>query len=327
MTTEAERRKQVIARRQTDLERWRDPAQLEAAWNQRALAAVDFIPDGATVLDLGCGSMALKDLLPTACTYVPCDVVARDSRTIVCDFNAGAFPDAAGATHITVLGVVEYLYDVPLFLRRLRACALPVVLSYNPADFTASLDRPALGWVNHLTLDQLLQALGEAGLAVTRRRRIDPNQVLLRLSPDRSPALPPRSILVVSTCGLHNFGDRLAFHVINELLPRPCGRTPRAGGFPRWPPYRARAGRKLRPRRPGHRAWGHSLFGPMLSDELMGLLERAPRAIGIFGTQYRQQLDRGRLGAILDRLETWYARSEEDILWVWPGTPQRGPSG
>src|SRR4029077_18539711 len=43
-------------------------------------------------------------------------------------------------------------------------------------------------------------------------------------------------------------------------------------------------------------------------------LERPRRAIGIFGTQYRQRLDRGRLNAILDRLHTWYARSEDDIL-------------
>jgi hypothetical protein len=316
MTTEAERRKQVIALRRTDIERWRDPGQLEAAWNQRAQVAADLIPAGATVLDLGCGSMALERYLPPACTYLPCDVIARDQRTLVHDFNAGEFPMTDEATHITVLGVVEYLYDVPAFLRHLGACARPVVLSYNPADLAPHLDRAALGWVNHLRLSELEQALGEAGLAVRTRVRIDANQVLLGLAPGRPPALPRCRILVVSTCGLNNFGDRLGFHLINELLPAHATVHHASVNF------QNRCHIEQVPAGDFDLlivGIGHSLFGPMLSDELMGLLDRAPRAIGIFGTQYRQELDRGRLEAILDRLETWYARSEEDILWYGRG--------
>ena len=59
---------------------------------------------------------------------------------------------------------------------------------------------------------------------------------------------------------------------------------------------------------------GNSLFSRLLSDELLALLDRAPRRIGIFGTQYRDALPVDRLNAVLDRLDTWHARYEEDAL-------------
>jgi tetratricopeptide (TPR) repeat protein len=314
--TEAARRKQVIARKESDVNRWQDPAQLESAWNRRAQLAADLIPSGAYVLDLGCGSMALEGLLPPRCTYVPCDLVARDDRTLVCDFNAGEFPFTRHFTHVTALGVIEYIYDLPSFLRDLRATNRPVVLSYNPADMTRHLDRPALGWVNHLSLAELENALEEAGLAVIVRLPIDGNQVLFRLSPDRPPAWPRCNVVVVSACNVGNFGDRLGYHLINEVLPA-----------------HAQVHHATMDFQEGCRidlaphididllvlGIGNSLFGPMLNDDLLRLLESAPRAIGIFGTQYRERLDRGRLDAVLDRLETWYARFEEDVLWYGGG--------
>jgi hypothetical protein len=56
--------------------------------------AADYIPAAAVVLDLGCGGMALEGFLPNGCRYIPCDVGRRDERTVICDFNAGQFPDA-----------------------------------------------------------------------------------------------------------------------------------------------------------------------------------------------------------------------------------------
>src|SRR5205085_10154090 len=121
---------------------------------------------------------------------IPCDVVTRDNRTIVCDFNKGELPPLGEATHVTLLGVLEYLYDLPAFLRRLRTYERPVVLSYNPTDFTAGIDRPALGWINHWSEQQLTTALQEAGFSVQTRSRIDATQVLLRLSPQPTKSLP-----------------------------------------------------------------------------------------------------------------------------------------
>ncbi len=57
----------------------------------------------------------------------------------------------------------------------------------------------------------------------------------------------------------------------------------------------------------------------MINDGLWALLDRAPRAVGIFGTQYREKTDPTRMAGLLDRLHTWYARFEEDILWYGKG--------
>jgi len=177
---EAERRRNVIIHRETDLERWSNPAQLEEAWTRRFALAADFIPAGSTVLDLGCGAMVLERSLPPGCRYLTCDAVRRDERSVVRDFNRGELPPKAGATIVTLLGVLEYIYDWKAFLQRVREYQLPVVLSYCPADQTSNLDRAALGWVNH----------AEPGRT---RRRLRPGGVLRALLfPDRcaSSALP-----------------------------------------------------------------------------------------------------------------------------------------
>jgi hypothetical protein len=80
----------------TDRARWSNPASFESAWDARAEFAAQFMPAGARVLDLGCGRMSLQRFLPRGCSYRGCDLLARDARTIVCDFNAGQFP-AEGA--------------------------------------------------------------------------------------------------------------------------------------------------------------------------------------------------------------------------------------
>ncbi|HEV7386185.1 MAG TPA: tetratricopeptide repeat protein, partial [Phenylobacterium sp.] len=153
---EAARRKTIIAAGDTDRRRWEDAAQLEPAWNKRAELAAAYVPRGARVLDLGCGAMALERVLPAGCVYIPCDLVVRDPRTIVCDFNAGEFPTDVASDVVTVLGVLEYLHDAPAFLRKLAARGQPVVLSYNVAGGRGPADRGALGWVNHFTHPQLV---------------------------------------------------------------------------------------------------------------------------------------------------------------------------
>ena len=59
---------------------------------------------------------------------------------------------------------------------------------------------------------------------------------------------------------------------------------------------------------------GNSIFQPLLGDQLQALVDKSPRSIGIFGTQYRASLDRSRMSALLKGLDVWYARYEEDLL-------------
>jgi hypothetical protein len=294
--------------KQTDLGRWSNADALEQAWDLRAEMAAELIPAGARVLDLGCGGMALRKFLPPQCTYQACDLVARDADTIVCDFNAGAFPTApAGeADLITLLGVLEYVIDLDGFMAHLQESNCDIVASYCPQDYSTGVDRPSLGWLNNLTLQDLAELFARFGLAIDRADRIDNLQVLMKLRPRaETRQMPACNVAVISYNDIGNFGDRLGYHVVNSVLP------PHAQ-------IQHLTFRTL------HNATGpydlvvlgigNSIFEPVLTDELYAVVDRAKVAVGIFGTQYRDAISRPAMNRLIDRLDTWFARYEEDVL-------------
>ena len=301
---EAERRRQVIEAGLTDTARWSDPAQLEAAWNARAQQTAGYIPVGAHVLDLGCGAMALEQFLPPGCAYQPCDLVARDSRTIVCDFNKGEFPQAGACDIVNVLGVLEYIYDAPAFLARLAALRRPVVMSYCAADL-APLDRKALGWVNQFTVAELGNLLARAGFAIERVDRVDAAQIMLRLSATPRHAPAEKSVAVIAYHNVGNFGDRLGFHLLNQIMP-PHARV-------RWITFRPFEP----PPEPVDLAIvgiGNSLFDQLFVPGFMEFVQGAKRRMGIFGTQYRTPALARHMEALVPMLDVWHARYADDLL-------------
>lgn len=142
----------------TDRARWSDTGNLKESWRYRSTLAARHVPPGATVLDIGCGKMALEEMLPERCRYIPVDLVARDSRTVVCDLNNGEYPHADGITHIVVLGVLEYLSDAGAFFAWLaRAECKSLILSYVTLnERMPPPKRRAVGWVNDFVREELL---------------------------------------------------------------------------------------------------------------------------------------------------------------------------
>jgi hypothetical protein len=59
---------------------------------------------------------------------------------------------------------------------------------------------------------------------------------------------------------------------------------------------------------------GTGLFPPLLGDDVLDVVSRGRAAIGIFGTQVRELIPRPAFNRLLDRLDTWYARHEDDVL-------------
>ena len=121
---------------------------------ERTAAAAAAIRRGARVLDLGCGHMDLKRLLP-GCEYFACDIVSRGAGTHVCDFNRDPLPDVDADT-VVVLGVLEYLDDPQAFVTKLTRYRARLILSYHPCE--SGVRHGA--WTPLLSETQLLAVLG-----------------------------------------------------------------------------------------------------------------------------------------------------------------------
>jgi hypothetical protein len=138
------------------------------AWESRAKLAAQLLRDAESVADLGCGHMLLEPHLKAR--YIPVDLVMRDARTIVVDFNK-ALPEIP-ATHFAALGLLEYIYDLPAFLSTLQARFRGGVLSFAVRkDEESSRERLGFGWVNDESQKQLEELLVRCGFSIRESRQ------------------------------------------------------------------------------------------------------------------------------------------------------------
>jgi hypothetical protein len=282
-----------------------------AGSDARAELAAQFIPAGSRVLDLSAG-LNLQDALPNGCSYQGQDRIRCDGGA-VCNLAGGDFPTQAAAQSdiIVMLGALEQVADVENFFTHLRFSKQDVVLSYCATDLSKGRDRAALGFANHLSFYDLALLFDRYGFRIECTAPIDDMQSLMRLTPtDRLKPVTTCSVAVVSCNDDNNFGDRLGYHMINALLPGEAEvhhltfRTL----------HEARANYDL-----VVLGLGNSIFQPLMGDDVLDIVARSKAAIGIFGTQYRELIPRAALDRLLDRLDTWYARTEDDVLMYGRG--------
>jgi hypothetical protein len=277
-----------------------------AAYDARAELAAQFIPAGSRVLDLSTGG-SLEKALPNGCSYRGHDSIRCDGG-VVCNLAGGDFPTQAAAESdiIVMLGALEQVADVENLFTHLRFCKQDIVVSYSATDLTKGRDRSVVGYANHLSFYDLALLFDRYGFRIECTAPIDDTQSLMRLTPtDRLKPVTGCSVAVVSGNDDGNFGDRLGFHMINALLPGEAEvhhltfRTL----------HEARANYDL-----VVLGLGNSMFQPLLGDDVLDIVARAKASIGIFGTQYRELIPRPAMDRLIDRLDTWYARSEDDVL-------------
>jgi len=172
----------AIEKRVTLMCRWENLySERASGWDRRAAIAAGMLTDCPSVADLGCGHMSLERYLAPTARYLPVDVVRRDERTIIVDFNH-APPPLPAAHAAACLGLLEYLHDVAGFLGHLRTGYQILVLSYNPAhDHSLLQQRRAHAWVNDHSIDQI-EALFEAdGWAAAEAVSLGGHQMLWKL--------------------------------------------------------------------------------------------------------------------------------------------------
>ncbi len=267
------------------------------ATDARAELAAQFIPAGSRVLDLS-SATTLQHLLPTGCSY----------QSSVGDFNAGAFPTQAAANSdiIVMLGALEPIADVESFFTHLRFCKQDVILSYCATDLPGSGDRAARGFANAFSFYDLALLFDRYGFRIECTAPIDAGQVLMRLTPtERLKPVAACSVAVVSDSDLGTFGGRLGCQMINALLPGEA--EVHHLGFGTLDQARDKYDLVVL-------GIGNGMFQPLLGDDVLDIVARGRAAIGIFGTQYRELIPRVGLDRLIERLDTWFARYEDDVL-------------
>jgi hypothetical protein len=279
----------------------------------RAQLAVQFIPSGARVLDLGAGGgETLRDLMPLGCGYQAADSIAHGKGSVICDLIgdlAGReFPTHAATQSdiVVMLGVLEQVADLENLFTHLRFCKHDVILSYCPTNLLSGRDREALGFANHLSYFELAQLFDRYGFRIECTAPVDDTQMLMRLkAADRVAPVAACNVAVVSGSDTGTFGDRLGLHMINAVLPGEAN-------------VHHLTFKTLAQAREQYDlvviGVGNCLFQPLLGDDIVNILSRAKSAVGIFGTQYRELIPRPAIERVIDRLDCWFAPYEDDVM-------------
>src|SRR5689334_3070810 len=287
-----------------------DVPALKANIDPRAELAAQFICSGARVLDLS-GNAALEPFLPNGCSYNGIARTGRNRPAPVCDLKAGDFPteNAAQCDIIVMLGALEQIADLENLFTHLRFCGRDIILSYCATDLTKDLDRAAFS--NHLSFYDLALLFDRYGFRIECTAPLDESQVLMRITPKEwlSP-LTPCSVAVISDQDSGDFSGRLGCRMLDTLLPGEAEvhrLTLQTLG-------QARDSYDL-----VVLGTGNGLLPPALGDDVLDVVSRGKAAIGIFGTQGRELIQRAALDRLLDRLDTWFARYEDDVLMYGRG--------
>lgn len=159
--------------RRTDYRRWSDLANFDASWEPRTRRAAELVPKSSHVIEFGAGSRNLERYLDPSCTYVPSDIVDRGPDTLVCDLNERPLPDLGAGTYdvAVILGVLEYLRDVPSVLDWLAKQVDVCVVSYvclEPKRHSLrgvrdSRLRLKAGWMNNYREGEIRSLFQERG--------------------------------------------------------------------------------------------------------------------------------------------------------------------
>lgn len=161
---------------ETDLARWSDSRNLDPQWSGRSWHAARLITPGSHVLDVGAGAQALKQFLTSDCRYTPSDVVARTPDTRVADLNRGEFPHGCYDV-VTALGVLEYVNDLSGMLAAMRQAAPTAVVSYAASVGGTPADRLKHGWVNALTLHDIVRLATASGWMIAGAQSLNSTAV------------------------------------------------------------------------------------------------------------------------------------------------------
>lgn len=152
-------------------------------WDRRNKIIAGFVSSGSSVLDLGCGAKTLRTHLHPSCKYQPCDLVASSPEVILCDFNAGQYPNLTERfSHVVCSGVLEYIRAPKQFLLRVAGYGDTLLLSYNPMqEGDSKIKRMSRTWCNHFSKVELESLFSDVGLVSKLLHESENGELIYRL--------------------------------------------------------------------------------------------------------------------------------------------------
>ncbi len=144
-------------------DRWTNITQ---TWPRRYREIVKQIHPGSSILDIGCGTMELKNIIPEGCKYVGLDYIKRDKNTVVCDLNDSK-KDLIAITkqfdYSVCSGVLEYIIDADRFVKWISGFSRNVILSYYIRENRDSVKVCDNDWVNNFSLFEIVDLFAAQG--------------------------------------------------------------------------------------------------------------------------------------------------------------------
>jgi hypothetical protein len=173
--------------RKTDYGRWSDLRSIEGSWEPRTRLIASFVPAKSRVIEFGAGTRRLENYLDPSCHYVPSDIVDRGPGTFICDLNSRPLPALDDYDTAVLIGVLEYLQDVPAvldwLLRSISHCAVTYVCARTEpsrlAGLQDALTRVRMGWMNSYREQDLVSLFQARGFARVKEATWNNNRVFL----------------------------------------------------------------------------------------------------------------------------------------------------
>jgi len=127
----------------------------KSRWIGREQQVAEFIPPNSNVLDLGGWRAYLKETHGKLNKYICVDRHPEAKADIVADFNKNEFPEIELEDCVIVcVGLLEYLKDVPSFLRNIRKYGNKLIVTYlQRIDFAKPMGDL---WLNNYSYVELL---------------------------------------------------------------------------------------------------------------------------------------------------------------------------
>jgi hypothetical protein len=260
----------------------------------RAELAAQFVPAGARVLDFSRVN-TLERHLPHGCVYTHTE-------------KLDAFPQDAASRFdlIVMLGMLERAADTDELFAHLRTAQRDVILSYCASDLAARTDQSEARRVKSLSFYELTLLFDRYDFRIACTAPLGEREMLMRLTPRmRLRAVETCRVAVIADEEMDGFSARFGRQMINALLP----------GEAEVHHLNCRSLHEAHERYDlAIIGVGNGLFQPLYGDALLDITSRAKAAIGIFGTQYRELIPRAGMDRLVDRLDAWFARNQDDVL-------------